>query len=209
MFSLNVCSHPECRKQAVTRFDKNSQILQTAGFCLEHDPHAEETVNAIFTYIQNNNKIIGINMSGVRFENIDFTDKKFYGCNLQKCSFINVHSEFCRMRMSMLDFSIFGDCNMLNSNMQFTSFAGCSFSHVLWTNSDLVHNNFSGIIAQQSSFDDSDLYNSRFIRAKLINTSIRNCNIKKTFFYDAVFDNVSFKQSNTREAVFSKGKEPQ
>lgn len=209
MFSFDLCSHPECRKQALTRFDTSGVILQKPGFCLEHDPNPDKTVSNILSYIHNNNKIIGINMPGIRFENIDLTDKKFYGCNLQKCLFINMHSEFCRMRMSILDFSIFGDCNMLNSNMQFTSFAGCRFSHVLWTNSDLVHNNFNGIIAQQSSFDDSDLYNSRFIKAQLINTSMRNCNIKKTFFYEALFNNVSFKQSNTREAIFSAGMDPQ
>ena len=82
----------------------------------------------------------------------------------------------------MFDFATFADCNLLQSNMQFTSFAGSTFSHTLFTGSDMIQDNFSGIQSYQSSFDDSDLYNSRFIRAKLIDTSFRNCNVKKTVF---------------------------
>lgn len=203
MFSLDICSHPNCRKQALTRFTSDGAISEQNGFCLEHSPDSQKDIAAIYGYIKTHDKIIGINMSGIVFENLDFTEKKFYACNMQRCTFLNIHSEFCRMRMSMLDFSNFSDCNLLNSNMQFTSFAGSTFSHVLFTNSDLVHNNFNGITSHQSSFDDSDLYNSRFIRSVLVDTSIQNCNIKKTIFREASFTNVSFKQSNTREATFS------
>lgn len=203
MFSLNTCNHLGCRKQALTRFNPDGSINTQEHYCQEHDPCNKETIKNIFSYIENNDKIIGLNMCGLTFENMDFTNKKFYGCNMQHCHFINVHSEFCRFRMSMLDFAVFNDCNLLNSNMQFTSYAGCTFSHVLFTNSDLVHNNFNGIISHQSSFDDSDLYNSRFIRSVLVDTSIRNCNIKKTIFLESSFTNVSFKQSNMREATFS------
>ncbi len=208
MFSLGLCQYPGCRNLAVTHFDENENILDTDIFCLAHDSNAEETTHKIYKYIETHDKIIGISMPGIHFENIDLSGKKFYGCDMRNCTFSSIHSEYCRMRMTMLDFSLFSDCNLLNSNMQFTSFSGSTFSHVLFTNSDLVHNNFNGINAQQSSFDDSDLYNSRFIRAKLINTSIRNCNIKQSSFEEATFENVSFKHSNTREANFSEGEEP-
>ena len=210
MFSIGLCQYPGCRNLAVSRIDGNGSILNNAEFfCLEHDENAEETRYNVYKYIENHDKIIGLSMSGIHFSNIDLSGKKFYGCDLRNCTFSSIHSEFCRMRMTMLDFSLFSDCNLLNSNMQFTSFSGSTFSHVLFTNSDLVHNNFNGITAQQSSFDDSDLYNSRFIRAKLFNTSIRNCNIKQSSFQEASFENVSFKHSNTREANFSEGVELQ
>lgn len=208
MFSLGLCQYPGCRNLAITRFDENGNITDKDVFCLAHDANADETSHRIYKYIETHDKIIGISMPGIHFENIDLSGKKFYGCDLRNCTFSSIHSEFCRMRMTMLDFSLFSDCNLLNSNMQFASFSGSTFSHVLFTNSDLVHNNFNGINAQQSSFDDSDLYNSRFIRAKLINTSIRNCNIKQSSFEEATFENVSFKHSNTREANFSEGAEP-
>ncbi|NLK45369.1 MAG: pentapeptide repeat-containing protein [Treponema sp.] len=209
MFSLGLCQYPGCRNLAISRFDENGNIsVNTEAFCIDHDKEAEETVHKIYKYIETHDKIIGISMPGIHFKNIDLSGKKFYGCDLRNCIFSAIHSEYCRMRMTMLDFSLFSDSNLLNSNMQFTSFSGCTFSHVLFTNSDLVHNNFNGITAQQSSFDDSDLYNSRFIRAKLLNTSVRNCNIKQSSFYEATFDNVSFKHSNTREANFSQGVEP-
>lgn len=207
MFSLHSCKYPNCHKQALSHFDAHGNLIEESAFCLEHDPNPEETVQAIFDYIAKHDKIIGLTMPGITFENMDLSQKRFYGCDMQACSFFNVHSEYCQFRMDMLDFATFSDCNLLNSNMQFTSFAGSTFSHVLFTNSDLVHNNFNGIISHQSSFDDSDLYNSRFIRAELVDTSLRNCNIKKTIFFDANFSNVSFKQSNTREAMFSQDAE--
>ncbi|MCQ2595790.1 MAG: pentapeptide repeat-containing protein [Treponemataceae bacterium] len=207
MFSIGLCHHPGCRNQALSNLDNQGNLVNGGEFCLEHLPNKEESLDRIYSYIRQHDKIIGLSLPGLKFENFDLTNKKFYGCNMQYCHFINIHSEFCRMRMNMMDFSVFADCNLLNSNMQFTSFAGSTFSHILFTNSDLVHNNFNGILAQQSSFDDSDLYNSRFINARLFDTSIRNCNIKQTCFNDASFKNVSFKQSNTREAKFSEGVE--
>ncbi len=104
--------------------------------------------------------------------------------------------------MSMFDFATFADCNLTKSNIQFASFGGATFSHVLFTGSDMVHDNFCQIQAFQSSFDDSDLYNSRFINAKLIDVSLRNCNLKQTIIANCEQENVSFKMSNTFEAIF-------
>lgn len=203
MFSISSCAHPSCHKSALSFYDIDTDSLQTHEYCYEHSPKAEIITNSLHEYINTHVKIVGMNASGVSFTNMDLSGKRFYGCKFLNCTFINIHSEQLRVRMSMFDFSMFSDCNLLESNMQFTSFAGATLSHVLFTNSDLVHNNFCGITAYQSSFDDSDLYNSRFIRANLNYTSLRNCNIKKTAFYEITQDNVSFKLSNTREALFS------
>ncbi len=202
MFELNTCIHPSCQRAALSTIDETGCLTTRPNYCLKHIPQPEQIKDAIYEYIRTHQKIIGLNACGLTFTDIDITDKRFYGCNFQYCTFSNLHSEFFRSRMSMFDFSLFVDCNLIHSNLQFSSFAGATFSHVLFTGSELVHNNFCGITSYQSSFDDSDLYNSRFIKATLIDTSIRNCNIKRTIFYDVEQKNTSFKQSNTREAEF-------
>lgn len=207
MFKLNICSNPTCKHNAVSLI-KNGIILDEPGYCIDHSLSKEETEQAIFDYILKNEKIVGLNASGLNFYDMDFSGKRFYGCNFQRCSFSNIHSENCRFRISFLDFAVFSDCNLIESNAQFSSFAGATLSHVLFTNSDLIHNNFSGITAYQSSFDDSDLYNSRFINASLYNTSFRNCNLKNTDFSNITQENVSFKLANTRAAIFSEGMNP-
>ncbi|MGL4982035.1 MAG: pentapeptide repeat-containing protein [Treponemataceae bacterium] len=204
MFLLNPCQHDACEKNSISHFDEKGFLVNDSWFCLEHCPDPKKACADIHQYITENDKIISLNADYLSFVDMDFANKKFYGCNFQHCVFTNIQSENCRLRMVFFDFSSFSDSNLLHSNVQYTSFAGCTFSHVLWTNSDLVHNNFSGITSYQSSFDDSDLYNSRFIRSKLIATSFQNCNIKSTCFYDADKQNVSFKASNTREADFTR-----
>jgi len=204
MYTLNPCLEPSCRKTALSVFDAAGNLIESRSYCLDHTPDPEKAKKDIYRYINEHEKIIGLTAAGISFTDIDFTGKKFYGCNFQHCSFSNLHSEALRSRMSMFDFSSFIDCNLLKSNIQFTSFAGCTFSHTLFTGSDMIQDNFCGVEAYQSSFDDSDLYNSRFIRAKLVNTSFRNCNIKKTVFCELEQENVSFKMSNTREAEFDR-----
>ena len=175
---MNVCNHPGCHHSSLSYIDSQGNLTDRSFFCINHVSDPNEVKNVIYDYIRSHKKIVGLNASGLTFTDIDLTDKRFYGCNFQNCTFSNLHSEFFRARMSIFDFSLFVDCNLLQSNLQFSSFAGSTFSHVLFTGSDLVHNNFCGITAYQSSFDDSDLYNSRFIKANLIDTSIQNCNIR-------------------------------
>lgn len=202
MFSQNNCIEPGCTKIALSSINSNGEITEIPGYCLEHSPDKELVKKQIYDYINTHDKIVGLNAPGLVFENIDLTNKRFYGCNFMHCKFINLHSTAFRSRMTMFDFAIFSDCSLLQCNMQFTSFAGSTFSHTLFTGSDMIQDNFSGIQSYQSSFDDSDLYNSRFIRAKLIDTSFRNCNVKKTVFKLIEQQNVMFKYSNTREAIF-------
>ncbi|MBO5691277.1 MAG: pentapeptide repeat-containing protein [Spirochaetaceae bacterium] len=202
MFVTNTCSHPGCHHAGLSYINSEGVLTDMSYFCIKHVENPEEVKNTVYEYIRNHQKIVGLNASGLTFTDIDLSDKRFYGCSFQNCTFSNIHSEYFRARMSIFDYSLFVDCNLLKSNLQFSSFAGSTFSHVLFTGSDLVHNNFCGITSYQSSFDDSDLYNSRFIKAHLIDTSFRNCNIKKTIFYESMQQNISFKQSNTREAEF-------
>ena len=188
----------------ISDFDSDWNIIDS-DYCLMHTPNAEEITRKMFHYIAHTEKIIGLNASGVAFSNIDdfnLTNKRFYGCNFMQCIFRGLQSKGFRSRMSTFDFAVFSDCNLLESNIQFTSFAGAKFSHVLFTGSDMIQDNFTGLESFQSSFDDSDLYNSRFIKARLIDTSIRNCNIKNTVFREIEQQNLSFRLSNTNEAIF-------
>ena len=202
MFQQNKCLTDGCKKTSLSVFNYYGEIAEGENFCYDHYPDKQKIIGDIYNYINQHQKIVGLNASGITFENIDLTDKRFYGCSFQNCRFINLHATKFRSRMSFFDNSIFTDCAMLESNMQFTSFGGCVFSHILFTGSDLIHDNFCGIQAYQSSFDDSDLYNSRFIRSKLVDTSFRNCNIKNTMFFNLEQQNLLFKSSNMREALF-------
>lgn len=205
MYLANICVHPGCRRQALSDINANGELVETGRFCLEHSDDPDALKGRILRYIDGHDKIVGLTAAGISFdsmEDVNLTSKRFYGCNFMHCVFRGFHSRGFRSRMSTFDFSIFSDCNLLGSNLQYTSFAGCKFIHVLFTGSELIQNNFEGLESFQSSFDDSDLYNSRFIRAKLIDTSIRNCNIRNTVFRDIEQTNLSLKQSNTNEAIF-------
>lgn len=206
MYTLNKCQCPECSKPAISVIDDNGNITMKPGWCINHDPEPEKTSAKILKFINEHEKIVGLTACEIEIKNADLKNKKFYGCNMQHCSFSNVHSNGMRIRMSMYDNSSFIDCDLINSDIQFSSFAGAKFVHAILTGSNLIHLNFNGANAYQSSLDDCDLYNSRFIKAILINTSMKNCNLKKTVFYESFRDNVSFKYSNTREALVDRNR---
>lgn len=203
MFTHELCSKPGCNKFAISRINRMGEIDSKNSFCLEHHPDIEGFKQDLIKYFNTNDKIVGLYAYGLRFDGLDFSGKGFYGCYMHHCTFTNIHTEHFRSRISTFDFSTFSDCNLIKSNLQFVSLAGSKFSHVLFTDSELVQNNFCGIQSYQSSFDDSDLYNSRFIRANLVNTSFRNCNLKRTNFAEISIQNISLKLSNTREAFFT------
>ncbi len=202
MFLYSQCKYPGCTIPAITTISEDGEKIIPSSYCFVHSQNKAEEQEKIYDYIRRHDKIIGLNASGFTFENIDFSGKRFYGCSFAYCHFNGLSSTGMRSRISTFEFSVFSDCNLIESNMQFTSFAGAKMSHVLFTGSDMIQNNFCGLSAFQSSFDDSDLYNSCFIKAKLIDTSFRNCNIKETKFFDITQQNVSFRQSNTNAAIF-------
>ena len=206
MFTLNPCMVHYCRNQALSSIDSQGNIINSQNYCLDHTPNPGKAKEDILNYIASHEKIIGLVACGMIFQNTDFSDKKFYGCNFSHCTFHNIHSKNSTIKMCIFDFAVFNDCTMIQNNSLFTSFSGCTFTHTLLTASDMIQNNFNGVKSFQSSFDDSDLYNSRFILSQLVDTSFRNCNLKKTDFTKTKFTNVSFKMSNTREATFDSEK---
>lgn len=204
MFAQNSCLVRHCQNIALSTFDENGNLTEEHNYCLDHIPNPGKFKSDIYNYINSHEKIIGLTCCGLFFENIDLSNKKFFGCNFYHCTFTSIHCENILMRMCIFDYAVFNDCSFIKSNSIFTSFSGCTFSHTLFTSSEMIQNNFNGIKAFQSSFDDSDLFNSRFIEANLVDTSLQNCNLKKTIFYSSHRSNVSFKMSNTREALFYK-----
>lgn len=203
MFVQNKCLVLRCRNNALSSFDENGNLTDDKNYCLDHSPNPGKAKEQIYEYISTHDIIVGLNACGLIFSDIDLSNKKFFGCNFHHCTFTHINSTNILLKMCIFDFSIFNDCNLIKNRTVYTSFAGCTFSHTLFTSSDMIQNNFNGTKAIQSSFDDSDLFSSRFVKASLIDTSFRNCNLKKTIFYDSYRSNVSFKMSNTREALFS------
>ena len=138
MFIWKKCACPTRRKSAISDFDENGNIVD-GEYCLMHTKSADEITRKMHHYIAHHDKIIGLNASGIVFSNIgDFnlTNKRFYGCNFMQCIFRGLQSKGFRSRMSTFDFAVFSDCNLLESNMQFTSFAGAKFIHVLLTHAE-------------------------------------------------------------------------
>ncbi len=202
MFLFNTCTYPGCKRSSISAIDENGSLIENSGFCYKHTKNPEEAKNALFEYIKSHEKVVGINCAGITFPKFDLGGHRFYGCDFSHCFFSELNCLKVHCRMCKFDFGVFTDCNLAQSNIQFSSFAGAKLIHVLFTGSDLIQDNFNGLSTYQTSFDDSDLYNSRFIRSHLVDTSIRNCNIKKTIFFEAQTNNVSFKLSNTNEALF-------
>ena len=120
MFEQNTCLHPSCQRSALSLIDPEGNLTDQPNYCLKHMPDPEAAKNAVYEYICSHKKIIGLNACGITFTDINLTDKRFYGCNFQYCTFSNLHSEFFRARMSFFDFSLFSDCNLLQSNLQFS-----------------------------------------------------------------------------------------
>lgn len=204
MFGQNKCLVHCCKNLSLSSIDENGNISEEKNYCLDHIPNPGKAMNDIYGYISTHDKIIGLTACGMIFKDIDFSNKQFIGCNFFHCTFTGINSEQTVFRLCIFDYAAINDCNMTHINTLFSSFSGCTFSHTLFTSSDMIQTNFNGIKAFQTSFDDSDLYNSRFILSQLVDTSFRNCNLKKTEFFDSIRTNVSFKMSNTREALFDR-----
>ncbi|MBQ1727726.1 MAG: pentapeptide repeat-containing protein, partial [Treponema sp.] len=141
MYAFHKCQCPECTKPAITLYDDDGKIMDAPNWCYEHSPDKDFVRENLRKYLQSHDRIIGMNAEGLKIENWNISGKRFYGCNFQHCTFANLHGDNLRLRMCMLDFSVFTDCSFLHGNTQFCSFAGSKFVHVLFTNSDMIHNN--------------------------------------------------------------------
>ena len=143
MFTQNRCLVHYCKNNALSTFSEDGEITDERSYCLDHIPNPGKAKEDIYKYITTHDKIVGLKACGLLFENIDLTNKKFYGCNFTNCTFMNIHSSDMVLRMCILYYAIFNDCSIINSNILFSSFAGSTFSHTLLTKGDLIQNNFN------------------------------------------------------------------
>ena len=191
MFKINPCA-AGCGRPAITGYN----------LCSIHLANPEQEYRRICEFVEGNKSIKDFSISGVRFENTDFSLHNFYGCNFRDATFIHCKFSGVMVRMSFFDFASFTDCDFSKSDLQFVSFAGTRVNNCSFEDSEIVHVNFEGATIADSYFDNSNLYNSRFFSADLERTTFVNCNLKQVYYISAKQKNILFKSSNTAEAVF-------
>ena len=81
MFTLNKCLVNYCNNHALSTFDQNGNLCSSDSYCLDHIPNPGKIKDDIYNYIATHDKIVGLNACGLIFSNIDFSNKKFFGCN--------------------------------------------------------------------------------------------------------------------------------
>jgi uncharacterized protein YjbI with pentapeptide repeats len=179
-----------------------SAAITGSNLCFKHQANPELECRRIVEYIMNNTRIENLCVEGMNFNDVDFSERRFYGCNFRNTTFLNCKLTGIDLMMSFFDFSNFSNCDLSKSDIQFSSFAGAVFHDCKFEDCELVHLNFEGITAGKTSFSNSNLYNSRFINSELADSKFINCNLKRVFFADARIGDCNFKSSNTAEAVY-------
>jgi uncharacterized protein YjbI with pentapeptide repeats len=192
MFIINPCA-AGCGRPSITG----------SSLCFIHQANPEQEYRRVCAYIEENKLIKDMNVSGIRFENIDFSNRHFYGCNFRDTTYVRCVFSNVKIRMSFFDFSDFSNCDFARSNIQFLSFAGANFRNCNFEESEIVHANFGGATVIDTSFNNSNLYNSRFISADLNKAAFINCNLKRVNFINSKQNDILFKLSNTAESVFN------
>jgi uncharacterized protein YjbI with pentapeptide repeats len=191
MFTISPCA-AGCGRPAITG----------SNICFIHQANPEQETRRISELIITMDIVKDLNASGMRFENIDFSRRRFYGCNFREASFSKCVLSETVMRLSLFEFATFYQCEFSKTDLQFLSFAGARIRNCSFEGSELAHVNFVGAAVSDTVFNNSDLYNSRFINADLEASGFVNCNLKRTYFISARQQAISFKASNTAEAVF-------
>jgi len=190
MFTIIPCA-AGCGKPAITG----------NNLCFTHLADPEQEMSRIYSFIKDNKIIKDLNVSGMRFENVDFSLHHFYGCNFREVAFSRCKFSEMKVRMSFFDFSNFIKCDLTKTDIQFVSFAGTNFKNCDFSWSDILHVNFEGSTIVDTSFDNSNLYNSRYISADISKTTFNNCNLKRVNFVNSSQSELIFKSSNTAEAI--------
>jgi uncharacterized protein YjbI with pentapeptide repeats len=192
MFSITPCA-AGCGRASVT----GSRI------CAVHSANPQGESERITAFIGERKTVKDLNAPGLHFDSIDFSRRRFFGCNFKGASFSMCLFTESVMRMNFFDFTVFHDCDFSRSDIQFLSFAGSTVRNCTFEGSELVNINFGGAVLSDCTFNNSDLYNSRFIGADIELCDFVNCNLKRTYFIGTRQEGVSFKSSNTAEAVFA------
>ena len=73
MFTQNKCLVHYCRNNALSTFDAEGNITDEKNYCLDHIPDPGLAKAEICRYIAEHEKIVGLNASGILFNNVDFS----------------------------------------------------------------------------------------------------------------------------------------
>ena len=176
--------------------------ISGSNICFIHQADHAKEIGRIVDYIAGNETIKDLNVAGMKFAGVDFSNHRFFGCNFRDASFCGCVFSETFMRMCFFDFAQFTDCSFLKSDFQFLSFAGTQIVESCFRETELVHINFLGAGIARTVFDDSNLYNSRFINADMDDSKFVNCNVMRVNFAGARREKVVFKSTNTADAIF-------
>ena len=194
MFSSKKCIKEGCSKIAVS----NSE------YCFTHIDNKKEYTDNLLTYINKNDKIINLNISGIVLKDIEIKKKEFYSCKFSDIDLENTVFNECYVRQCFFDMSSFKKCSFLDTNMKFVSFAGSLFEECKIGMSDFLHTNFNGIKSVKTVFSESDLYFSSFIKADFSDTLYDDCNLRKVKYFFTDISGIKFKNSNQEDAYYDR-----
>jgi uncharacterized protein YjbI with pentapeptide repeats len=176
--------------------------ISGSNTCAIHAANPALEVERIGDYITRREQVKNISACGLHFEGMDFSKRKFYGCNFSGASFTMCLFTQTLMRMVFFDFTVFNHCDFSGSNLEFLSFGGSTLRNCTFEGSELVRINYGGSVISDSTFNNSNLYNSRFIDADITDSDFEDCNLKRAYFFKTRQERVNFKFSNTAEAIF-------
>ena len=191
MFSQSFCA-AGCGRPAFTG----------SALCAVHSTDSKADALRLSEYITKQKVIKDISAQGLHFEQVDFSQRKYYGCNFSGASFHKCIFSGVLMRLTFFDFSTLSHCDFSKGDLQFLSLAGAVIEDCSFEGSELININFEGTQITGSSFNNSNLFHSRFIGAGITRTGFIDCNLKWANFTKTKREDVSFKSSNTAEAIF-------
>ena len=113
MFTQNKCLVHYCRNLALSTFDEDGNITDGKNYCLDHIPDPGKFKADIYKYISEHDKIVGLNVCGLYFSDIELSNKKFYGCTFINCTFNIMSSCYVVPRMFIFDFAFFNDFSFI------------------------------------------------------------------------------------------------
>jgi len=191
MYAYRPCAEAGCRRTAFLDEDR----------CLEHSADQDGAVGRGVERLRNSNELRNLNLSGIRLEGLDLSDKSFICCSFARSSLQGVLFTRAHFKICFFDGSDIGSCDFSGIDAQFSSFGAARILNSTFENSELLHLNFSGARIEDCTFNNSNLYDSRFIKTELVTSAFEDCDLKRVHLMPASEVGVSYRYSNTAEAV--------
>ncbi|MDR1625821.1 MAG: pentapeptide repeat-containing protein, partial [Spirochaetia bacterium] len=176
--------------------------------CYGHIEDKEAYRKELFSYLEKEEKFIGLNLANVPLEGLELNGKVFLLVDFNGARIRNVVTRNLLLHMCFYDYAVFENCKTLDTKYTNCVFAGARFSDTLFEGSNMLQNNFNNSVMRNVMFNESDLYNSRFLAGDLEDSGFRDCNLKNVDFRRSIRRNVTFKYSNPEDAIFDEKEMP-